>query len=59
MEQQSHRRDDLTNAARAKESKNNRAPDEEPEIEEESAEAMNSDVPQPPDASKITEGQPS
>ena len=28
------------------------------EIEEESAEAMNSDVPQPPDASETTEGQP-
>jgi hypothetical protein len=59
MEQQSQHRDEPANAARAEESKNNRAPDEEPEIEEESAEAMNSDVPQPPDASKTTEGQPS
>ena len=29
------------------------------EAEQESAAAMNSDVPQPPDASKTTEGQPS
>lgn len=29
------------------------------EAEQESAEAMDSDVPQPPDASKTTEGQPS
>lgn len=29
------------------------------EAEEESAEAMDADVPQPPDASKTTEGQPS
>ncbi len=29
------------------------------EAEQESAEAMESDVPQPPDASKTTEGQPS
>lgn len=28
------------------------------EIEQESAEAMNSDVPQPPDGSETTEGQP-
>jgi len=28
------------------------------EAEEESADAMNSDVPQPPDASQTTEGQP-
>lgn len=29
------------------------------EAEQESAEAMDADVPQPPDASKTTEGQPS
>lgn len=29
------------------------------QAEQESAEAMDSDVPQPPDASKTTEGQPS
>ena len=29
------------------------------EAEQESAEAMDSDVPQPPDASRTTEGQPS
>ena len=33
--------------------------DDEPEAEQESAAAMDSDVPQPPDASKTTEGQPS
>ncbi len=59
MEQQSHRGDEPANTARTVESTVDRAPDEEPEIEEESAEAMNSDVPQPPDASKTTEGQPS
>ncbi len=32
--------------------------DRDVETEQESAEAMNSDVPQPPDASNTTEGQP-
>ena len=35
-----------------------RSDEREVEIEQESAEAMNSDVPQPPDASETTEGQP-
>jgi len=33
--------------------------DGEPEAEQESAAAMDADVPQPPSASKTTEGQPS
>jgi len=60
MEQASNSRDETTGAARAETSERvNETPNEAPEIEEESAEAMDSDVPQPPDASKTTEGQPS
>ena len=33
--------------------------DNEPEAEQESAAAMDAEVPQPPDASETTEGQPS
>lgn len=60
MEQASNSRDETTGAARAEIGEQvNQTPNEAPEIEEESAEAMDSDVPQPPDASKTTEGQPS
>jgi hypothetical protein len=59
MEQPRQYSDEPANAARAVKDDNSRALDEEPEVEEESAEAMNSDVPQPPDDSKTTEGQPS
>lgn len=60
MEQASNSPDGTTGTARDETGGQvNRAPNEAPEIEEESAEAMDSDVPQPPDASKTTEGQPS
>ncbi len=60
MEKENNSPDGTMGAARAEASERvNRVPNEAPEIEEESAEAMDSDVPQPPDASKTTEGQPS
>lgn len=60
MEQERDSRGEATNARSAKKGAEvNRLPGAEPEVEEESAEAMDSDVPQPPDASKTTEGQPS
>ncbi len=60
MEQESNSPDETMGSARAVTGEQvNRTPDKTPEVEEESAEAMDSDVPQPPDASKTTEGQPS
>ena len=53
------RNDDPAVGSGAAEDKTRNNEENELEAEEESAAAMDSDVPQPPDASKTTEGQPS
>ncbi|MDQ3688173.1 MAG: hypothetical protein M3430_21625 [Acidobacteriota bacterium] len=52
------RNDDPAGSSGAAEDRTRDNQEHELEAEEESAAAMDSDVPQPPDASKTTEGQP-